>query len=112
MFTRAFDYIKGFIELLFIETPRYSFIIQDIEILYPNNLMAAKIIYTPLGCYRPLKKYASELNIKNVCTTFKPEHARIIIGIHTLECCLDLTQKDCAVIYLNFINTCLVSIKN
>lgn len=109
---RFADYIRGFINIFFIETPRYSFIIQDIEIAYPNNLMAASITYAPLGCYRPLKKYANELNLKDVTVRFKPEHARIIVGIHTLESCLDLSQKEHAAIYLSFIESCLDSINN
>lgn len=74
--------------------------------------MAAKIKYTPVGCHRPLEKYVGDLDAKNVSVRFKPEHAQIIIGIHTLEHCLDFSKKDQVIIYLNFIESCVNSINN
>ncbi len=69
--------------------------------------MKCEITYSPLGCYRPLRKFVSELNNPDTCIKFKPQHVRIIVGIHTLECCLDLTQKEHARIYLDFIDSCV-----
>lgn len=89
------------------ESPRYAFIIQKIDISYANHSMMAEIVYTPLGCYRPLKKMVSELNNRLVCRKFKPEHARIILGIHTLEKCLDLKNKEHVGIYIDFIRSCI-----
>src|SRR3546814_401119 len=93
MLVKFSDYIRGLINILYIESPRYSLIIQQIEICYPNNLMKSKITYTPLGCYRPQKKLVSELNNEEVCIKFKPQHARMIVGINTLECSLNLLNK-------------------
>lgn len=70
-----------------------------------------EVTYTPLGCYRPVTQMISELTGTFVCRKFKPEHANIIIGIHTLEQCLDLTNKAQATIYIDFINSCTQSIR-
>lgn len=102
-----YEYIRGALEVLYAESPRYSFIIQKIDVAYLNDSMMAEITYTPLGCYRPLKKMVSELNSSLVCRKFKPDHARIILGIHTLEKCLDLTNKEYVDIYLNFVRSCI-----
>ena len=109
---RLLDYIKGFIDIVNIETPRYSFFIKKIDITYPNGQMLSQATYLPVGCHREYTGKISELNTKNVCYKFKPEHARIIVGISTLEHCLDLTQKDHAQIYLSFIETCSSILKN
>lgn len=109
---RLLDYIKGFIDIVNTETPRYSFIIKKIDIIYPNGQMLSQATYLPVGCHREYIGRISELNTKNVCYKFKPEHARIIVGINTLEHCLDLTQKDHAEIYLNFISTCSSTLQN
>lgn len=104
------DYIRGFIDIANIETPRYAFVIKNIDIVYPNNIMRSKITYLPVGCHRIFVNYTSNLNIKNICCKFKPEHAQIIVGINTLESCLDLSKKDQAEIYLKFIRSCSLSL--
>lgn len=92
--------------MLHAETPRYSFVIQRIDIVYPNNRMASEITYSPVGCYRPLVRLTSELNNNDIYKKFMSEQVRIIVGIHTLESCLDLNNKDHVLIYLNFIESC------
>lgn len=104
---RFFDYIRGFLDIVASETPRYTFIIQKITICYPNNAMKTEITYTPVGCYRPFVKYVCDLNNHEVFKKFKPDHSRIIIGIHTLECCLDLNKEEHITIYLEFIESCV-----
>jgi len=104
---KFYEYIRGALEVLYTESPRYSFIIQKIDVSYSSHSMMTEITYTPLGCYRPLKKIVSDLNSSLVCRKFKPDHARIILGIHTLEKCLDLTNKEHANIYLNFVGSCI-----
>ena len=69
--------------------------------------MKAEITYTPVGCHRPFINYASDLNNSGIFKKFKPDHFRIIIGIHTLECCLDLNKEEHIAIYLNFIESCV-----
>lgn len=101
------DYIKGFIEILSVETPRYSFVIHKIDLLYFNGLMRAELTYTPLGCYRPVKEKISSLSLSFVMTKFKPSHARILVGIDTLERCLNLTQRDHLAVYLDFVSGCI-----
>ena len=107
MLIKVSDYIRGLVNILYVETPRYSLVLQKIVLCYPNNLMKSEITYTPLGCYRPQRKLVSELNNKDVCVRFQPQHARMIVGIHTLECCLNLSQKEHARIYLDFIDSCM-----
>ena len=104
---KVYDYIRGAIEVLFSEPPRYSFIIQKLDVAYSCHSMMTEITYTPLGCYRPLKKVVSDLNNSLVCRKFKPDHARIILGIHTLEKCLDLKNKEHVNIYLKFVGSCI-----
>ena len=80
--------------------------LHRIDIVYPKNAMASEITYSPIGCYRPLKRLTSELNNNDIYKKFMPEQVRIIVGIHTLECCLDLNHKDHVLIYMNFIESC------
>ena len=100
------DYIRGFVHVLHAETPRYAFAVHRIDIIYSNDMMKSEITYTPIGCYRPIKRLTSDLNDNDIYKKFMPEHTRIIVGIHTLECCLDLKNKEHAIIYMNFIRAC------
>lgn len=90
---RIRDYIQGFLEMSRIQTPRYSFIVEKFDVTYQGASIKTKINYTPVGCYRPFKNLASELNDEIVCRQFKPDHARMIIAIDTLERTLDF--KHC-----------------
>jgi hypothetical protein len=92
--------------VLHAETPRYAFVIHRLDIIYLNDTMKSEITYTPIGCYRPIKRLTSDLNSNNTYKKFMPEHIRIIVGIHTLECCLDLKNKEHAIIYMDFIKEC------
>lgn len=101
-----YNYVKGFIEVNNYEVVRYSFIIEKLEITYREEILKTLVHYTPIGCYRVFKNYVSELNDKIVCRKFKPEHARMIIGIHTLESTLDFLNKKQTESYLSFVKSC------
>lgn len=102
-----YDHVKGFFEISNIQTPRYDFVIEKLDVVYQGTLIKAKVHYTPLGCYRPFKNFVSELNDKFVCRKFKPDHARIIIGIDTLEHILDFTNAEQTESYLRFVKSCM-----
>lgn len=101
----ANDLFKGFFEVSHAQTPRYCFVIEKLEITYQQLLMRTKIHYTPVGCYRPFKKLVSELNDEIICRKFKPDHARIIIGIDTLEKNLDFNNQEQVQVYLNYVQS-------
>ncbi len=103
---RIRDYIQGFLEVSRIQTPRYSFVVEKFDITYQGVSIKTKINYTPVGCYRPFKNFASELNDEIVSRKFKPDHARMIIGIDTLERTLDFNCKEQTKTYLEFVTTC------
>ena len=103
---RIRDYVQGFLEVSRIQTPRYSFVVEKFDITYQGVSIKTKINYTPVGCYRPFKNFASELNDEIVCRKFKPDHARMIIGIDTLERTLDFNCKEQTKTYLEFVTTC------
>lgn len=106
-----YAYLKGFLEIVNTQTPRYCFVIEKIDIVYQNTIMKTKIDYTPVGCYRPFRNFASELNDEIICRKFKPDHARIIISIDTLEKTLNLENTDHLQLYLNFVKTCVIRLK-
>ena len=105
------DYIQGFLEVSRIQTPRYSFVIEKFDITYQGVSIKTKINYTQVGCYRPFNNFASELNDEIVCRKFKPDHARMIIGIDTLEKTLDFNSKEQTKIYLDFVASCVNRLK-
>ena len=106
------DYIKGFLEIASIQTPRYCFVVEKFDITYQSVSMKTKVNYTPVGCYRPLKNLASELNDEMICRKFKPDHARMIIGIDTLEKTLDFNCKEQTQVYLTFVKSCMSRLKD
>jgi hypothetical protein len=106
-----YNHARGFLEIASIQTPRYSFVIEKLDILYQGTALKTKVHYTPVGCYRPFKNFVSELNDKLVCRKFKPEHARMIIGIDTLENTLDFTKEEQTKTYLTFVKSCIESIE-
>ncbi len=108
---RIRDYIQGFLEVSRIQTPRYSFVVENFDITYQGVSIKTKINYTPIGCYRPFKNFASELNDEIVCRKFKPDHARMIIGIDTLEKTLDFNCKEQTKAYLEFVTACVNRLK-
>ena len=89
-----------------VQTERYFFIIKKLNLSYHNEVMRASISYIPLGCYRIFKNFVYELNDETVCRKFKPDHARIIISIDTLEKTLDFKNEQQVQIYLNHIKSC------
>ena len=103
---RIRDYIQGFLEVSRIQTPRYSFVVEKFDITYQGVSIKTKINYNPVGCYRPLNNSASELNDEIVCRKFKPDHARMILGIDTLEKTLDFNCKEQTKIYMEFVTAC------
>jgi hypothetical protein len=111
-FQNIFNYTRGFLSILQTDLPRYSFLIKQIDIVYFKNELKAEVIYMPIGAFRPFKNYISDLNNPTVLDKFKPDHARIIIGISTLESCLDLSNNEQNKIYLNFIKSCVLMIKS
>lgn len=100
------SYIKGLLEIVLAKPPRYCFVISKLEIIYQQELMKAFITYTPVGCFRPFKNFASDLNDNLICRKFKPEHAKIIIGLDVFEQTLDLKNKKQVLIYLNYVKSC------
>jgi hypothetical protein len=46
-----------------------------------------------------------------VCRKFKPDHARMIIGLDTLEKTLDLTSKEQMKIYMEYVAACVQRLK-
>lgn len=71
-----------------------------------------KVHYTPVGCYGPFKNFASELNDEIICRKFKPDHARMIIGIDMLEKALDFKSKEQTQAYLAFVKSCMARLKD
>lgn len=108
----VFDYCKGFLEIVSIQTPRYCFVVEKFDITYQSVSMRTKVNYTPVGCYRPFKNFASELNDEIICRKFKPDHARMIIGIDTLEKTLDFNNKEQTQVYLAFVTSCMNRLKD
>src|ERR1700722_17887032 len=104
---RIRDYVKGFLEVSRIQTPRYSFVVEKFDITYQGVSIKTKINYTPVGCYRPFKNLASELNDELICRKFKPDHARMIIGIDILEKTLDFNCKEQTKIYMEYVTACV-----
>lgn len=102
----ASDLFKGFFEVNHVQTPRYCFVIDRLEIVYQDLTMRTQIHYTPVGCYRPFKKFVSELNDEIICRKFKPDHARMVIGIDTLEKHLDFNNQEQVQIYLDYVQSC------
>lgn len=105
------DYIKGFVEIANIQTERYRFIIQSLDLAYQGEAIKTQVRYIPIGCYRIFKNFISELNDETVCRKFKPDHARIIISIDTLEKTLDFKNEKQVQIYLNHIKSCALQLK-
>ena len=105
--TKFFYYIKGMVEVTATQTHRYHFVIEKFEITNHSAVIKTKINYTPVGCYRPFKNLASDLSDELVCRKFKPVHARMIIGIDTLEKNLDFNCKEQTRIYMEYIATCV-----
>lgn len=62
---RIRNYIQGLLEVSRIQTPKYSFMVEKFDITYQGVSIKTKINYTPVGCYRPFKIFASELNDEN-----------------------------------------------
>lgn len=111
LLNRICRYTQGFFEIASAQTPRYHFIIENLEISHQSAVIKTKINYTPVGCYRPFKNIASELNDELVCRKFKPAHARMIIGIDTLEKTLDFNCKEQTKIYMKYITACTQRLK-
>lgn len=111
LLSTIWDYFKGFIEITNSQTPRYCFIIDKLDIVYQGTLIKTKVNYTPVGCYRPFGNFTSELNDEMTCRKFKPDHARIIIGIDTLEKTLDFNNQEQMQIYLGFVKLCMNRLK-
>ena len=104
--TKARHYIKGFLEIATTQTPRYHFVIEKFELTHQDTSIKTRINYTPVGCYRPFKNFVSQLNDELVCKKFKPDHARMIIGIDTLEKILDFNNKEQTKIYMEYVAAC------
>lgn len=104
---KAHHYIKGFLEIATTHTPRYHFVIEKFELTHQDTAIKTRINYTPVGCYRPFKNFASQLNDELVCKKFKPEHARMIIGIDTLEKTLDFNNKEQTKLYMEYVTGCI-----
>ena len=102
------DYVQGFLEISSIQTPRYCFVVVQFDVIYQNaSTIKTKIHYIPLGCHRPFKNFASELNDETVCRKFKPDHARMIIGIDTLEKILDFNCQEQTKAYIDYVASCV-----
>jgi len=109
--SRIRDNVKGFLEVSRIQTPRYSFVVEKFDITYQGVSIKTKINYTPVGCYRPFKNLASELNDELICRKFRPDHARMIIGIDILEKTLDFNCKEQTKSYIEFVTDCTKRLK-
>ena len=94
-------------EVATIQTPRYHFVIEKFELTHQDASIKTKVNYTPVGCYRSFKNFAHQLNDELVCRKFKPDHARMIIGIDTLEKTLDFSSKDQTKIYMEYVAECM-----
>jgi hypothetical protein len=105
------NYVQGFLEIAGKQTPRYHFVIEKFDIIHQDVSIKTKINYTPVGCYRPFKNLAADLNDELVCRKFKPEHARMIIGLDTLEKTLDFTRKEQTKIYMKYVAACMQRLK-
>ena len=101
------NYVQGFLEVASKQTPRYHFVIEKFDLVYQDVFIKTKINYTPVGCYRPFKNFASDLNDELVCRKFKPDHARMIIGIDTLEKTLDFNCKEQTKVYMEYVASCI-----
>lgn len=111
LLSRFRHYTQGFLEIALAQTPRYHFVIEKFKIAYQGAAIKTKINYTPVGCYRPYKNLASELNDELVCRKFKPDHARMIIGVDTLERALDFNCKEQTKIYMEYVTACMQRLK-
>lgn len=100
------NYMKGLSVILHDDAPRYNFLLKKINIIYNDKKVRAEAEYMPIGAFRSFKKEISSLNEVGVLTKFKLNHSRIIIGISTLEVCLDFSSKEQYEIYLNFVKSC------
>lgn len=107
LLSRVRHYTQGFLEIAGTQTPRYHFVIERFEIAHRGATIKTKVNYTPVGCYRPFKNLASELNDELVCRKFKPSHARMIIGVDLLEKTLDFNCKEQTKIYMEYVTACM-----
>ena len=106
------NYVQGFLEIASKQTPRYHFVIENFDLVYQAAAIKTKVNYTPVGCYRPFKNLAGDLNDEMVCRKFKPDHARMIVGIDTLEKTLDFNCKEQTKIYMEFVTACIKRLKD
>lgn len=74
-----FDYLKGFMEIVSVQTPRYSFIVEKFEITYQSLTMKTKVNYTPVGCYRPFRLMVDGFRIAQL----NPVTSLSMIGVAT-----------------------------
>ena len=105
--TKVQHYIKGFLEIATAQTPRYHFVIEKFELTHQDTSIKTRINYTPVGCYRPFKNFTSQPNDALVYRKFKPDHARMIIGIDILEKTLDFNNKEQTKIYMEYVTACM-----
>ena len=103
---------QGYIDIITSKSTNYSFVLDSLTVVINQNTgrYQAQAKYTSLSCYRPTESLVADLNDEYVCKDFKPMHARIIIGLDTLEKTLDFTLKDQVNIYLLFLKKCKDSI--
>jgi len=59
--SKVYHYIKEFLEIATAQTPRYHFVIEKFELANQDTSIKTRINYTPVGCYRPFKNFASQL---------------------------------------------------
>jgi len=94
--------IKGFIEVLNIDSKDYKCAINEI-LQKPNGTY---IKYKIVGCRIPMTELATNLNTNNLFTLFRPDHAQIIISIATLENVLKKNPSEIYPLFESYINKC------
>lgn len=104
--TQVLDYLRGGLEIFFSDAPRYVLVMRKINVCYLQGRMQAEVVYTSLQGCRKQTAWAADLSDAYICQKFKPGHVQMLIGLRTLEACLNLDIKEHVQIYVNFIASC------
>src|SRR5690606_5400037 len=99
-------------EYFLLDDPKFTHILRDIKLDYHQNMLKTKIVYTPLGAYRPQTILVQDIDNARVCKDFNALQAEIIFGLKVLEKNLCLKNQEHAILYKKFIVKSLSDINN
>jgi hypothetical protein len=107
---RVMDYLKGWLEIVTYKVTDYKYVIENIENSYFESNSSTMIRYKVAGSRVLITESAINLNKTALFSSFKPEHAQMIVSIATVEKLLDLSPQEIKQKYLDYINLCSLKI--